>query len=59
MNHFEDHDVKDYLDEKGECVFMLWASEWEEHLIEMEEIEERERSRKKSDEEPKGGMTVS
>ena len=52
VNHFfEDDDVKDVLDEKGEYAFMLQASEWEEHLIEMKEIEERERSGKKSDEE--------
>ena len=52
-------DVKDYLDENGKYVFMLCSSEWEEYLIEMEEIERRERSGEKTNEEPEGGMTVS
>jgi hypothetical protein len=38
---------------------MLSASEWEEHLIEMENIEMKERSGKKGDEVLEGSMTVS
>jgi hypothetical protein len=35
---------------RGECVFMLRASEWERHLIEMEDIEMMERGGHENDE---------
>lgn len=40
--------------ENGEYVFMLNASEWVKHLIEMEEIVERERSERTKKEDGKG-----
>jgi hypothetical protein len=53
------HDEKDYIDENGNYVFMLRSSEWENHLMEMEDIEMRERNGQENDEEVDGSMTIS
>ena len=65
---FEEHNKEDLLDDNGDYVFMLEASEYEEHLIEMEEIEAGKihetnenmcDDSESSDEEPDGCMTIS
>jgi hypothetical protein len=67
MECFVEHNKEGFLDETGEYIFMLEASEWEEHLIEMQEIQAgkfRETNEtmhddsESSDEEPDGCMTI-
>jgi hypothetical protein len=69
MECFVEHNKEGFLDETGEYIFMLEASEWEEHLIEMEEIQAGKVSNMKdkkmydenesSDDEPESCMTAS